>query len=99
MIASASEHWDVARMGVVDRNILRLALFEMTERPEVPVRVVIDEAIEIGREFGDAETSSFINGVLDALWKNHPACHVARGETDEPATPPGERAEETDGTV
>ncbi len=80
MIAGVSAHWDVARMAVVDRNILRLALYELIEQPDVPARVVIDEAIELGREFGDAETPQFINGVLDAIWKTHPACRIARGD-------------------
>lgn len=80
MIAEVTDHWEVSRMAVVDRNILRLALYELIEQPDVPARVVIDEAIEIGREFGDAETPQFVNGVLDAIWKKHPACRVARGE-------------------
>jgi transcription antitermination protein NusB len=80
MITEVSDHWEVSRMAVVDRNILRMALFELVERPDVPARVVIDEAVEIGREFGDAETPQFVNGVLDAIWKKHPACRVARGE-------------------
>ncbi len=79
MITSVSDHWDVSRMAVVDRNILRLAIHEIIEELEVPVRVVIDEAIELGREFGEAETPQFINGVLDAICKQHPACRVARG--------------------
>ena len=78
LIAGASDHWDVARMAVVDRNILRLGLYELIERPEVPARVVIDEAIELGRAFGAAETPQFINGVLDAIWKKDPACQAAR---------------------
>ncbi len=78
MIAGVSTHWDVSRMNIVDRNILRLALYEILEQPDVPVRVIIDEAIELGREFGEAETPQFTNGVLDAIWKNHPACRVAR---------------------
>ena len=81
MISEVSDHWEVSRMAVVDRNILRMAIYELVERPDVPARVVIDEAIEIAREFGDAETPQFINGVLDAVWKKHPACRVARGET------------------
>ncbi len=78
LIAGASDHWDVGRMAVVDRNILRLGLYELIERPEVPARVVIDEAIELGRAFGAAETPQFINGVLDAIWKRGPACQTAR---------------------
>ena len=82
MIASASDHWEVSRMAVVDRNIFRLALYELVAQPDVPARVVIDEAIEIGREFGEADTPQFINGVLDAIWKHHPSCRAARGEAD-----------------
>ncbi|MHC4441272.1 MAG: transcription antitermination factor NusB [Planctomycetota bacterium] len=72
MITGVSDHWDISRMAVVDRNILRMALFELTAKPDVPPRVAIDEAIEIGREFGAAETPHFINGVLDAIWKQNP---------------------------
>lgn len=78
MIASVSAHWDVSRMAVVDRNILRLALYELVEQVDVPVRVVFDEAIELGREFGAAETPPFINGVLDAVWKQSETCRIAR---------------------
>lgn len=78
MIASVSAHWDVSRMAVVDRNVLRLALYELVEQPDVPVRVIFDEAIELGREFGAAETPQFINGVLDAVWKQCEMCRIAR---------------------
>lgn len=84
MIASVAAHWDVSRMAVVDRNILRLALHELVEQPDVPVRVIIDEAIELGREFGAAETPHFVNGVLDAVWKQHETCRIAR-PTESPA--------------
>jgi N utilization substance protein B len=86
MIASVSAHWDVARMAVVDRNILRIALYELVEQPDVPVRVLIDEAIELGREFGAAETPQFINGVLDAVWKQHETCRIAR-PLEDPGVP------------
>ncbi len=82
MIRSVSDHWEVGRMAVVDRNILRMALYELLEEPDVPVRVILDEAIEIGREFGSEETPQFINGVLDAIWKQHEACRIARPQTD-----------------
>ena len=78
MIASVSNHWDVSRMAVVDRNILRLGLYELIEQLDVPVPVIMDEAIELGREFGAAETPQFINGVLDAVWKQHETCRIAR---------------------
>ena len=54
-------------MGFVDRSLLRLALYEMLHFPETPSSVVIDEAIELGKQFGTAETPSFINGILDAV--------------------------------
>jgi transcription antitermination protein NusB len=78
MIGEASRHWDVSRMPTVDRNILRLALHELIECLDVPARIVIDEAIEMGREFGSADTPQFINGVLDAIWKNHDTLKIAR---------------------
>lgn len=96
MIAGVSDHWEISRMAVVDRNILRLALHELMEQPDVPTRVVFDEAIEIGREFGEAQTPQFINGVLDAVWKRHSACPNGHGRTDAPAS---KEAEEKDGTL
>jgi len=89
MIGEASDHWDVSRMAVVDRNILRLGLYELIERPDVPARVVIDEAIELGRAFGAAETPQFINGVLDAIWKRDPVCQTARAAREAMARPAG----------
>ncbi len=64
-IASHSEHWRLERMPLVDRNILRLALYEMTSMG-TPVAVVIDEALELARRFSSEESVAFINGVLDA---------------------------------
>ena len=68
-IAGCSESWSLERMALVDRGILRLAVFEMLEVPETPFKVVIDEALELAHEFSDAESPSFINGVLDAVWR------------------------------
>ncbi len=66
-IAEAAKRWRLERMAVVDRNILRMALFEMDRRGETPHAVVIDEAIEVARRFGTDESARFVNGVLDAL--------------------------------
>jgi len=90
MIATVAKEWDVSRMAVVDRNILRLGLYELVEQPDVPVRVVMDEAIELGREFGDAETPKFVNGVLDAVWKQHETCRIARPSEDPTADRKGQ---------
>jgi N utilization substance protein B len=65
VIASASEHWRLDRMSIVDRNILRIALFEMLYCPDVPPKASINEAIDIGKKFGSEDSGSFINGVLD----------------------------------
>ena len=102
MIAGVADHWDISRMAVVDRNTIRLALYELVEQPDVPARVVIDEAIEIGREFGSAETPHFINGVLDAIWKTQEACRIARGSGDTTSVSSAaknHRSEQRHGTV
>ena len=66
-----SEHWRLERMPVVDRNILRLAVYEMTDL-KTPAPVVIDEALELARQFSGDESVSFINGVLDAVHRGAP---------------------------
>lgn len=68
-IADKSEHWRLERMPAVDRNILRLAVYEMSELA-TPAPVVIDEALELARQFSGDESVSFINGVLDAVHRD-----------------------------
>ena len=65
-ISAKSEHWRLERMPVVDRNILRLAIFELSAM-KTPAPVVIDEALELARQFSGDDSVSFINGVLDAV--------------------------------
>ncbi|MBV8819943.1 MAG: transcription antitermination factor NusB [Acidobacteriaceae bacterium] len=67
-ISSNSQHWRLERMPPVDRNILRLAIFEMTNQ-STPAAIVIDEALELARQFAGEESVGFINGVLDAVHK------------------------------
>jgi len=67
LIAAAAEHWRLARMAVVDRLILRLAVFELQSGGAVPASVVINEAIELARTFSTEEAVKFVNGVLDAI--------------------------------
>lgn len=64
IIASASRNWSVRRMPAVDRNILRIALFEMLFEDEVPVAVTIDEMVELAKAYGTDESGSFVNGIL-----------------------------------
>jgi N utilization substance protein B len=70
-IAEKSEHWKLERMPIVDRNILRLAIYELS-RQDTPTAVVIDEALELARQFSGEESVSFINGILDAVHKAIP---------------------------
>jgi N utilization substance protein B len=66
-IGVRADHWRLERMATVDRNILRLALFELRFAPDTPAAVVIDEAVEIAKRFGSERSSQFVNGVLDGL--------------------------------
>jgi len=69
IIAGSAEHWRIERMAVVDRNILRVAVYELAWLPDTPAVVVLDEAIEVGKKFGSEQSGSFINGILDAVRK------------------------------
>jgi N utilization substance protein B len=60
-----SRNWRIERMAVVERNIMRLALWELLHAPAVPINVVINEAIELAKRFGTAEGAAFVNGILD----------------------------------
>ena len=66
-LAAAAQHWSVPRMAVVDRNVLRLGLEELLRHPEVPPRVVINEAIELAKRFSTGASGAFVNGVLDRI--------------------------------
>ncbi len=67
LIRRASLNWRIDRMAMVDRNILRLATYELMAVPETPVKVVLNEAIELGKRYGSEDSSAFVNGVLDKI--------------------------------
>jgi N utilization substance protein B len=67
LIQQTSTNWKLDRMARVDRNILRLAVYEILRRADVPLRVTLNEAIELGKKFGSEESSAFVNGVLDRI--------------------------------
>jgi len=67
LIGGASKNWRIDRMSRVDRNILRLGACELVAFRDVPVKVVINEAVELAKRFGTAESSAFVNGVLDRI--------------------------------
>ena len=66
-ITRYTENYELGRLAVVDRNILRLAIYEMLHRPDIPPVVSINEAIEIAKRFGTEESSRFVNGILDRV--------------------------------
>ncbi len=67
VITAASRNWRLERMSRVDRNILRLAVCELRGFPTTPVKVVINEAVELAKRFGTAESPAFVNGILDRI--------------------------------
>ncbi len=67
LIAASTEHWRPERMAVIDRLILRMAVYELRRPGDVPPTVVINEAIELARAFGGEQSGRFVNGVLDAI--------------------------------
>ena len=69
LIERHSLHWKLARMAVVDRNILRLAVYELLYLHDVPTNAILNEAIEIAKKFGTEDSSAFINGILDKVAK------------------------------
>lgn len=70
-IEESSEHWKISRITYVDRNILRIAIYEMLYSPEIPPKVAIDEAIELGKKFGSEDSKDFINGILDRIFRDY----------------------------
>lgn len=103
LIQSASENWSLERMSGVDRNVMRIALFEMLSCKEIPAKVSINEAVDIGKKFGTEDSGAFINGIIDTIraaiergdvrpFAEDPAAESASGEkrplVDVPAVRP-----------
>ena len=72
IIGKTSNHWSLTRMPAVDRSILRAAIFEILYCPDIPLKVSIDEAIELAKKFGTEKSSLFINGILDKVAHQFP---------------------------
>lgn len=68
-ITSYATNWQLKRMAIIDRNILRLGCFEFFYCPDIPPKVSINEAVELAKKFGDLESSKFVNGILDKIHK------------------------------
>ena len=69
MLQAHAQNWRIERMNVIDRLVLRMAVYEMLSQPETPSKVIINEAIELARSFSGEEAVGFVNGVLDAVRK------------------------------
>jgi N utilization substance protein B len=69
VISAASTNWRFERIAAVDRNILRIGAYELMEEPQTPSSVIIDEAVEMAKRFGEADSPPFVNGVLDAVMR------------------------------
>ena len=68
-IAKYAENWQLDRMAVIDRNILRMGCYEIISRPDIPPKVSINESVELAKKYGDLESSKFVNGILDKIHK------------------------------
>ncbi|HEX7153301.1 MAG TPA: transcription antitermination factor NusB [Thermoanaerobaculia bacterium] len=71
MIQNQAENWRLSRMACVDRNIIRMSVYEFFHESDTPKLVIIDEAIEIAKKFGTQKSPQFINGILDGILKKH----------------------------
>jgi N utilization substance protein B len=72
-LTETAENWRLVRMAAVDRNVLRLGAYELLHTPDTPPNVALDEAIELARRYGSADSPAFVNGVLDRLRQPPPA--------------------------
>ena len=78
LIGRAAEHWRIERMALVDRNILRLGVYEISYGEDIPYAVAINEAVDLGKRFGAGESGAFVNGILDKV------SEMVRKKTDRP---------------
>jgi N utilization substance protein B len=69
-ITQFSQNWDVARLAIVDKCILRMGICELSSYPDIPARVSINEAVELAKKYSTLESSRFVNGILDAVYRN-----------------------------
>jgi transcription antitermination factor NusB len=70
LIEEAAENWNLTRMAAIDRNLLRIAAYELTQRDDVPPRVTINEAVELAKRYSTARSGAFVNGILDRILGN-----------------------------
>jgi N utilization substance protein B len=89
LISEAAENWRLDRMAAIDRNILRLGVYEMMFSQEVPARVAINEALELAKRYSTAQSSRFVNGILDRLLQSQFAPSRPAREPEPGSAEPG----------
>jgi N utilization substance protein B len=67
LVERFSQHWKISRMSCVDRNVMRIAVYEMLYCEDIPPKVSINEAVDVGKKFGTQESGAFINGIMDSI--------------------------------
>lgn len=72
LISKYAKNWELHRIAVVDKNILRMGIFELLYTEDIPPKVSINEAVELAKIFGDLDSPKFVNGILDSVYKNEP---------------------------
>ena len=85
-ISLVAQNWAISRMAVIDRNVLRLAAHELLHRDDIPPKVSINEAIEIGKRFSTTNSGAFINGILDKIMNQHSSAADAAGDEAQPSS-------------
>jgi len=88
LIGGCSANWSIARMSKVDKSILRMAVFELCFCEDIPPKVTMNEAIDLGKVYGSENSGSFINGILDALYAK-----IHKKNDEQEIAPPPERSE------
>jgi N utilization substance protein B len=78
VITRHAKNWAMARMAAVDRNVLRVAVYELLRHPDIPERVVLNEAIDIAKKYGSVDSGAFVNGILDDIVKHEPGVMAQR---------------------
>jgi transcription antitermination factor NusB len=86
LIGRYAENWTVTRMAVIDRNVLRMAAYELLYLADIPARVTLNEAIDVVKRFGDEQSGAFVNGILDRILREEPALRAKSQESEHKVT-------------
>jgi transcription antitermination factor NusB len=82
-VAQYATNWQLKRMAIIDRNVLRIGTFELLFAPDIPPKVTINEAVELAKKYGDLDSSKFVNGILDKIHKREVVPSEGKAQDDE----------------